>query len=109
MPKENELTNQRELTEQELEFVAGGFPDVMEWFFGPYFSLLLNDGSNCPASVCGTHTLTQRKSTMNNSITQQECRPVSDEELITISGGMMETVFWSGNTLLMISADGDHY
>ena len=46
---------------------------------------------------------------MNNSITQQECRPVSDEELITISGGMMETVFWSGNTLLMISADGDHY
>ena len=26
MPKENELTNQRELTEQELEFVAGGFP-----------------------------------------------------------------------------------
>jgi hypothetical protein len=54
MPKENELTNQRELTEQELEFVAGGFPDVMEWFFGPYFSLLLNDGSNCPASVCGT-------------------------------------------------------
>jgi hypothetical protein len=54
MPKENELTNQRELTEQELEFVAGGFPNVMEWFFGPYFSLLLNDGSNCPASVCGT-------------------------------------------------------
>ena len=32
---------------------------------------------------------------MNNSITQQECRPVSDEELNTISGGMMETVFWS--------------
>jgi hypothetical protein len=53
MPKENELTNQRELTEQELEFVAGGFPDVMEWFFGPYFSLL-NNGSNCPAYVCGT-------------------------------------------------------
>jgi hypothetical protein len=36
-----------------------------------------------------------KASTMNNSITQQECRPVSDEELNTISGGMMETVFWS--------------
>ena len=50
-----------------------------------------------------------KASTMNNSITQQECRPVSDEELNTISGGMMETVFWSGDSLVMISADGNHY
>jgi hypothetical protein len=53
MPKENELTNQRELTEQELELVAGGFPDVMEWFFGPLHSL--SSGSpTCPDYVCGT-------------------------------------------------------
>ena len=35
MPKENELTNQRELTEQELEFVAGELPMSWDGSSGP--------------------------------------------------------------------------
>jgi bacteriocin-like protein len=43
------------------------------------------------------------------TITQQETRPLTDEELNTISGGMMEAVFIAGNTVVMISADANHY
>jgi bacteriocin-like protein len=41
-------------------------------------------------------------------ITPQELRPLTDEELNTVSGGI-DAIFYSRGTVVIISADANHY
>jgi hypothetical protein len=52
MPKENDVTGQRELTEQELEIVVGGLTP-QQWF-SDAITHVRDTVSGCPYWACGT-------------------------------------------------------
>jgi hypothetical protein len=55
MPKENTLTDQRELIAEELELVSGGvLPSIMERIFETYAKTVSSGSPTCPDYVCGT-------------------------------------------------------
>jgi hypothetical protein len=52
MSKENRMTDQRELTAEELELVSGGIRTVMDIIIDAY--LKATDKSSCPDWACGS-------------------------------------------------------
>jgi len=54
MSKENELTDQRELTAEELELVSGGVRTVMDIIIDAYLKTVSTGSPTCPDWACGT-------------------------------------------------------
>jgi hypothetical protein len=54
MPKENNLTDQRELSPEELEFVSGGVRTVMDIIIDAYLKTVPTGSPTCPDWACGT-------------------------------------------------------
>ena len=55
MPKENKLTDQRELNAEEPDVVSGGVRTVLDIIIDAYLKTVSTGSPTCPDWACGTH------------------------------------------------------